>query len=106
MPAGSSNRLLRSLGSRSGATPTRAQFQPSNTLCMLLNDMREIRSKQADLANAVRNSLPGEWWGRSVDSNLRERIRLGDRFKVCQVRLLPVPGERGERGGLSPMLRL
>lgn len=88
MPSSSTNKLggqLRSLGSRSGSTPPRASFQPSRTLCMLMNDLREIRSKQADLSNAMRRSLPPDWWGRTADSNLKEKLRLGDRFKLCQV---------------------
>ena len=50
-----------------------------------MNDLREIRSKQADLSNAMRRSLPPDWWGRTADSNLKEKLRLGDRFKLCQV---------------------
>ena len=79
---------LRSMGARGGrsAESSCEPFQPSSTLCMLLNDLREIRSKQADLGIAVRSSLPPEWWGRSSEAGLREKMRLGDRFKLCQVR--------------------
>ena len=50
-----------------------------------MNDLREIRSKQADLSNAMRRNLPPDWWGRTADGNLKEKLRLGDRFKLCQV---------------------
>lgn len=89
MPSRSGHRLsgqLRSIGSRN-ETP-KGPFQPSSTLCMLLNDLREIRSKQADLSNAVRGRLPAEWWGRSAEEGLKEKMRLGDRFKLCQVRCI------------------
>ena len=89
MPARAQQKLasqLRSLGSRSSEAPPRAPlFQPSSTLCMLLNDLRVIRSKQADLSNALRASLPADWWGRPAGGGRGENLRLGDRFKLCQV---------------------
>lgn len=74
-----------------GQSPRGTPFQPSNTLCMLLSDMREIRSKQADLSNALRRSLPPDWWGQPADSNLKEKLKLGDRFKLCQVFIILLP---------------
>ena len=91
MPARAHQKLasqLRSLGSRSSEAQPRTPFQPSSTLCMLLNDLREIRSKQADLSNALRASLPADWWGGPAGGGRGENLRLGDRFKLCQVRWL------------------
>ncbi|KAK9817286.1 hypothetical protein WJX72_012224 [[Myrmecia] bisecta] len=73
---------LRALGlPRTNSSDARLRTSPR--LCLLLNDMREIRSKQADLAAAVRGSLPDGWWG----AQSGWKTQLGDRFKLSQVEI-------------------
>ena len=81
---------LRSLGSRTSRDYPLQEFQPSTTLCMLLNDLREIRSKQADLASELRGKIDGQWWGKEIDATKsgQQTSRLGDRFKACQVHFI------------------
>lgn len=77
---------LRSLASLSQPPPP--SFHPSSRLCMLLNDLREARSQQAELSGAVRTRLPGGWWGSAGPAESgrgADSLRLGDRFKLCQV---------------------
>jgi hypothetical protein len=61
-------------------------WRPSRRLCALLNDLREARAKQADLAAAVRSALPEPWWGADAGG---QHI-LGSRLQLCQV-TVPLP---------------
>ena len=47
----------------------------------MMNDMRDLRSRQAALASEVRRCVPAAWWG--ADGG--DKTQLGDRFKLSQV---------------------
>lgn len=88
MPSKSGRNLtgqLRSLGSRTHRDFPHEPFQASSTLCMLLNDLREIRSRQADLSGLLRGMVDAQWWGSVTQGSQGQSSKLGDRFKVCQV---------------------
>ena len=53
----------------------------------MMNDMRDLRSRQAALASEVRHCVPAAWWGPDGGA----KTQLGDRFKLSQVCL---PTER------------
>ena len=47
----------------------------------MMNDMRDLRSRQAALASEVRRCVPAAWWGPGGG----DKTQLGDRFKLSQV---------------------
>ena len=51
----------------------------------MMNDMRDLRSRQAALASEVRRCVPAAWWG----PNGGAKTQLGDRLKLSQVCLAP-----------------
>ena len=90
LPSSQSSKIiqpLRALKSRQnsmqlGQGPSDGGPGASPRLCALLNDLRELRTKQGELTNALKACVPPVWWG--VDAGYKSQ--LGDRFKMCQVR--------------------
>ena len=77
---------LRALKSRQhsmqlGQGPSDGGPGASPRLCALLNDLRELRTKQGELTSALKACVPPVWWG--IDAGFKSQ--LGDRFKMCQV---------------------
>ena len=77
---------LRALKSRQvtmhlGQGPSDGGPGASPRLCALLNDLRELRTKQGELTSALKGCVPPVWWG--IDAGFKSQ--LGDRFKMCQV---------------------
>ena len=59
---------------------------PGRKLCAALNDMREARQKQLDVAETLRGGVPRQWWGAQVGSG---QHKLGSRLQIIQVLLCP-----------------
>ena len=59
---------------------------PGQKLCAALNDMREARQKQLDVAETLRGGVPRQWWGTQAGSG---QHKLGSRLQIIQV--LPCP---------------
>lgn len=64
-------------------------------LCLCLNDLREIRTRQADLAVTMKKRIPKSWWSSRPDERPRVVAEqpaaegcIGNRFRLCQVLLV------------------
>lgn len=55
----------------------------SPALCLCLNDLREIRTRQADLAAVMKKRIPKSWWSSRQD--VSDDGCIGNRFRLCQV---------------------
>lgn len=65
---------------RDGHEGGAAGWRVSERLCCMLNDLRDTRAKQGELASSVRGALPRDWL-----LSTGYQAQLGDRFKFCQV---------------------
>lgn len=81
-PKGGLNGILRISPTKKGAAGETARYRPNERICAVLNDIREARNRQSELASIMRSSVPGAWWGTCPAGSMH----LGDHLKMSQVR--------------------